>query len=389
MESLCRFYTSSIVSNLLVSKFRQHSPGRVLDMGVGGGSLLKAAYERWRNADFYAIDLDGNRILENSSSFSFAKFRHIDGLSPSLADKMNIKIGSIDVAVCNPPYYRIERTDDMKCVFEESGLSDSKYLKRITSDVVFLAQNLQMLKDGGELGIILPDGIFTGREFEPTRKDLLENHTILGVIQLPDNIFLKTEARTHILLLEKGVQRNADIPLYRSNTYGDLEEVIYITPEEALQRMDYSFYKWKTGQYRQGAFTSLEEIGAEIKRGRNTRKDLESLGINYFHTTALPDSVKKIHVKNSDYGKDIKTKPGDILLARVGKRCIGRAVMVKSGSIVVTDCIYRIRVSEEFNERVWKSFVSKEGQDWLKAHAHGVCSRCISKKDLLSFPVPV
>ena len=46
MEPLGRFYTSTFVSNLLVSRFRQTSPGTVLELGVGSGSLLQAAYEQ-------------------------------------------------------------------------------------------------------------------------------------------------------------------------------------------------------------------------------------------------------------------------------------------------------------------------------------------------------
>jgi type I restriction enzyme M protein len=390
IEPLGRYYTSSIVSDLLVSRFRQTSPGTVLDLGVGCGSLLTAAYKRWKNAEYYAFDIDKRNITASMSAFSFATFRHIDGLSPLLTQQISLKVGSIDVAVCNPPYLRIEKTMHIEHVLVDGGLPGSAKLKRITSDVVFLARNLQMLKYGGELGIILPDGIFTSREFFDLRKDLLENHTVLGIIQLPDSIFKNTEARTHILLLEKGGQSLLEVPLYCSDKFGNLDTPILISYDEALHRMDYSYYKWKCSHNQGKNSISLLDTGAQIMRGRNTRKYLEDLGIKYFHTTSFPDEPWVIDLEKSlfhFYEPGINAKIGDILLARVGKRCIGKVALVRSGSGVVTDCIYRIRLPEAYREATWESFISEDGQDWLNAHAHGVCSRCLSKEDLLSFPI--
>lgn len=59
------------------------------------------------------------------------------------------------------------------------------------------------LRDGRELGIILPDSVMTNHYYNDLRKDLLFNHNIKCIIQLPDNIFNKTEARTHILIIQK------------------------------------------------------------------------------------------------------------------------------------------------------------------------------------------
>lgn len=389
MEPLGRFYTEPLVSHLMVSNFRQPSPKRILDLGVGSGSLLHAAYLRWENAFFFAADIDRDRMLHTSSHLSFATFQHIDGLSATLPEKLNLKVGSIDVAVCNPPYIRLERSPDTMKLLQEGGLEGCSGLKRVTSDVVFLAQNLQMLRNGGELGIILPDGIFTGIEFREFREELIRYHTILGVIQLPDNIFKRTEARTHILLLEKGTGTFGDIPLFGSYPSGHLTPAIYIKPDEASKRMDYEFYKWKEKYHLNLSQLTLKQTGAEIKRGRNTRKFLHDSGLEYFHTTCFPESSGKILLDDQPYKKGNNAQAGDILVARVGKRCIGKTAIVASGNLPITDCVYRIRVSKPFRKAVWDSFNSNYGREWMKAHAHGVCSRCISKQDLLEFPITV
>lgn len=390
MEPLGRYYTIQVVSNLLVSKFQQKAPQNVLDLGVGEGSLLSAAFARWRHAQFYAIDVDPNSISRVTPKLSFAKILHIDGLSPNLPQKMNLKVGSLDVAVCNPPYLRLDNGDRIKSFLKDAALERSMRLSRMTSDLMFLAQNLRMLRTGGELGIILPDSMFTGHEFAGLREDLVNNHRIIGIIQLPDKIFANTEARTHILLLDKGGLSASKIPLYKSNTYGELGEAIFISKKESIYRMDYSYYVWKRHRRYKNTSATLKDLNVEIKRGSQSKKELEHLGIQCFHTSSFPDSLHStVKLNNAVIPNTIIAEPGDILIARVGKRCMGRVTMVDAGCQVISDCVYRLRASNQYSKKIRDALISREGQQWLQAHAHGVCAQVISKKDLLSFEVEV
>ena len=388
MDVLARYYTEQSVSKLLVSGFQQNHPGKILDLGAGDGSLLHAAYRRWKNAKFYGADIDHESISRASNRLPFVKLVHIDGLSPGLPQQMKLKVGSIDVAICNPPYLPVARCPSIVSLFKDVGLPGSTKLEKVTSDIVFLAQNLQMLRDGGELGIILLDSIFTGHLFAYLREDILSNHSILAIIQLPDNVFVKTEARTHILLIKKGSTSDSFVPLYRSDKFGDLETKLSVPRDELVYRMDHSYHMWKKNQKSSNGLVSLEELGVEIRRGRQTRRCLQDLGINYFHTSSFPGTLNpKVRLTNDSIQSGINAEPGDILIARVGKRIIGRVTMVESGSQVITDCVYRLRCPRKYREVIWKSFISKEGQNWFKAHAHGVCSQVISKKDLLSYSI--
>jgi type I restriction enzyme M protein len=274
-------------------------------------------------------------------------------------------------------------------LLRETGFVNSLRLKRLTSDIVFLAQNLLLLKAGGELGIILPDSNFSGHEFVCLREDLVTYNKINGVIQLPDKIFYKTEARTHILLLEKGGKTNPVIPIYKSNDRGELEAPLYISKGEALQRMDYSYYRWKSHQRCPGPCSFLRDMGVEIKRGRSSKKVLQSAGIKFFHTSSFSFSNPIVKLENSYVPGELIAEPGDILISRVGKRCIGRVALVESGTQVISDCIYRLRTPAKYREIIWNALVSQEGKKWMGAHAHVVCSRCLSKKDLLAFPIPL
>ena len=87
--------------------------------------------------------------------------------------------------------------------------------------------------------------------------------------------------------------------------------------------------------------------------------------------------------------KYLSTQSNDILLARVGRGCIGKVSLVNSGSQLVSDCVYRVRVPKEYYKIVWASLCSADGQLWLKSRSKGVCARTLSKEDLLCFPVTI
>jgi len=386
MDNLGRYYTNENISRLLISKFKQNSPNQVLELGVGEGSLLKHAITRWKRAKYYATDIDRKSISYIIKKHPLVNSFKANGLNLNLASKINIQIGSIDIAICNPPYKRLKNNSKIQKLLKKAQLIESSNLKYVTSDIIFLAQNLLLLKNNGELGIILPDSIVTGYEFIPLRKDLLKAHKINHIIQLPDKIFNKTEARTHILIIEKNKKQSNEILLTSSDQIGRLTKPLKISIEECYHRMDYKFYEWKQNVIDKIYQYSLKAVKADIKRGSYSEKELKALDVRYFHTSSF--SNQKLcgnFPKKSSLINGLIAKKGDILIARVGKRCIGKILKVNSGEIILTDCIYRIRVSKKYISKLWNTFKSKSGQEWLKAYAHGVCAQVISKKDLLNF----
>lgn len=118
--------------------------------------------------------------------------------------------GSIDLAVCNPPYIKPDWRDEFQQVSEQIGICKYSSITKIcSSEVLFLAQMIRMLKSGGEAGVILPDGIFTADKFSSFREFLLKEHCVKKIIQLPRNIFKRTEAQTHILIFNKVLVKEA------------------------------------------------------------------------------------------------------------------------------------------------------------------------------------
>lgn len=387
MDSLGRYYTADLFSKLLINKLSTDNPTSILELGVGGGSLIKAALTRWENASYYAADVDQKSITKIKKELPFVNTFHIDTLSENVSEKLNIQHDSIDIAICNPPYLKLKNEICYNQLFEEANLSDCQQLKLLTTDIIFLAKNLQLVKKTGELGIILPDSLITGKEFERLRTAILKAHTLKGIIQLPESIFPKTEALTHILIIEKGTSSQKKTPLLLANSYGEIVDQIEVDNSNLINRMDFKFHSWNnTNGKRKESFT-LGSINASIERGSLPHSELKGLKDEYLHTTNIIHKKSNLSPLSSKRrSKKYRfTQKGDILLTRVGS--IGKLSMIAKGHTLFSDCLYRIRVSQEWRQKVWESLCSEKGQSWLKANSHGVCAKVISKRDLSKFPI--
>lgn len=379
-----QYYTTDVFSTLLVSGLQQEAPASILEIGAGHGALLAAAASRWEKAAVYAAELDHRNVLSAMLRLPSVQIRHLDGLNPRLPELLELQSGTVDVAVCNPPYCRQHQGLAVSELLVEAGLQDSVAPHQVTLEVLFLAQNLRMLRGGGELGIILPDGIVAAEGYTALRESLLCNHALRGVIQLPDSAFKNTEARTHILLVEKGGVTPRVVPVCKANSQGEVESTILVPRSRVGLRMDFSYHLWKDSAESTPLSPSLLDIGVEVKRGRRSTAELRRLGVSFFHTSDFPRSfTSEVDLPSSVSVDDTYACAGDILVARVGKRCVGKVALVRTGNIPVSDCVYRLRVPERYHNAVRETLASQKWRQWVAANTRGVCARFINKKDLL------
>nr|WP_315167760.1 N-6 DNA methylase [uncultured Flavobacterium sp.] len=387
MDILGRFYTSNIISNLLVDNFESKSPKKILDLGLGDASLSIAAYSKWDTAKYFGTEIEKHKVEILNKNLSFIKVFNYDTLNPNTSKRLQIKFGQIDVAICNPPYIKVENKSQYRELFQEIGCDNFNKLKRITSEIVFFAHNVKLLKRKGELGIIVSDSLITGKDFKIFRETIFENFNVKRIIQLPDNVFNKTEARTHIIFISKTKSKSRNCKLLISSAEGILSDEIIIENKKLSQRMDYHFHK--TIISIPTKLKTLSNIGAKIRRGKYSYKELRLSNTKYFHSTDFKHHNDQLSFKISknDDLIDLMAIKGDILMCRVGKRIVGRFAVIKSGAIVHSDCIYKITVPLEYLDSVIDSLNSIEGKTWISAYVHGVCSQVLSKSDLENFPL--
>ncbi|MBA0172638.1 N-6 DNA methylase [Pectobacterium versatile] len=375
-DKLGRYYTECNISDFLVSQMSTKNAINIIDLAAGAGSLTIAASSRWKNAEIFSLDIEERMYGKITSNQT-----HIiaDGLTHSFPDNLSKYEGNFDVAVCNPPFIRPEWRDDFKKIILEIGAE--KYFsitQKPTSELIFLSQIIRMLKDGGEAGVILPDGIFTSKKYSGVRSFLLNEHSVRKVIELPRKVFKRTEAKTHILIFNKksSSNNNEEIELSSIDVEGKTSLSIFIKKEEAISRMDYSFYE-KTNKEKK----YLDELpNLYIKRGRFSSKELSH---EVIHTTQIKEFQENI-VLSCDSTLLLKNKkstlaqPGDILMARVGRNFHKKIVYVNKGYAHISDCLFIIRLPEPENHKLFQFLRSSAGQEELKRTSCGVAAKHIT-----------
>lgn len=385
---LGQYYTSNNISELLLSNISIPFPRKVVELGVGDGSLVRAALGKWEESELIGCDIDPDNISSLKSEFPSIDLYLLNGLSSNLDKDMKIGLNSIDVAICNPPYLPLKKCEESLAIIRKANLQIDKKIGRITSDLVFLCQNLLFLKEGGELGIILPEGFICSHRFSEVRSSLLGNYHVRAIIELPEKVFKKTEAKTFIAVIKKRKKVNYKVNLFLANKEGDLVGKNRVWKRDVMQRMDFSFHTFDSCSEERDCVKTLNDIGAEIFRGAKSKKELELSKSEFLHTWSLNKelSYKSFNDCSTHAKSAIK---GDIVISRVGKRCLGRVLVVESGSVPISDCLYVIRVQEKYRVDVVNSFVSENGQQWVVRYSHGVCARVISKCDLVNFPLSI
>lgn len=379
--NLNQYYTKSEFSDLLVSNLSLEAPYRAVDLGFGAGDLLYAAKRRWNTIDLIGIDIDPQNVQEANLKKSIYAIHH-DGFCPHLPDLIIEKYGAIDLLISNPPYYSKELDVDIMKILRSVSFDDliSNNVKKIPAELVFLAQNIRLLNKNSELAIILPAGLISGERWSPLRKHLFENYHLKRIIQLPSGSFKRTEAQAFILILKmKSTDENNILEL--SHVYSN--QSIFISKEEAIQRSDYDYYSSR-------ALTPLNKKIKNIKysifRGKASYAELKKTKYNYIHTTGLTNTPSEISFDNHTYESQVVTQPGDILIARVGRRCLGRVARVTSGQAIVSDCIIVIRPENEESAReIWFKLTMPDTTALLYSRSLGVGAKYLTQKIIKEF----
>jgi type I restriction enzyme M protein len=385
-----RFYTSIPVVEALIQSMKSQ-PDRIVDLGSGSGFLAFAALRRWRAKELVTVDIDRiSRPIFKSENRLRPSYRHThvmaDVLDVDLPARLPIGRRKFDAAVCNPPYVTPPWRPGFERILEEAGLASVlKQQQMIGADVLFIAQNLRLIEDGGEIGLIVPDGIITGRTSASLRLALINGHCIDRVVQLPRGCFRRTEAQAFILVFRKSRRQSEKIRLASLGLDGELSSPLFIDAHLAEERCDFVHYA--NPPIRRKASFTLRDAGAHIVRGSLHSGEAKHSGYAYFHTTHFPGTGSKIlnfraRVPSRGGRKLAIAEAGDILIARVDRRLHTKVGFVASGRAVFTDCIFRIRVPPAWRKRVFRALNSRRGAQALEAAARGVGARMLTKDDL-------
>ena len=141
--------------------------------------------------------------------------------SPKTQQK--IDMGKFDVVLTNPPFgSKIPVTGEDKLKQYElahkwknkKGTNDWEKMKLAEKEapqILFIERCFQLLKNGGRMAIVLPDGVFGNNKLGYIRRFIMQRFRLVAVIDVPLETFMpNTGTKTSILIVQK--MKKEDIP---------------------------------------------------------------------------------------------------------------------------------------------------------------------------------
>ncbi len=109
-----------------------------------------------------------------------------------------------DILMANPPFAGDIKESRILAKYELGKKENGKYQTKVGRDILFIERNLDFLKPGGRMAIVLPQGRFNNSSDKQIREFIAERCRILGVVGLHGNVFKPhTGTKTSVLLVQK------------------------------------------------------------------------------------------------------------------------------------------------------------------------------------------
>lgn len=234
-----QFFTPKNVVRLMINAVDPQLNDVIIDPSCGsGGFLIESLKYLWHKVDLQAKELEweDSAIIEEKKEIGIKNIRGIekdafltkvaksymailgDGkggifCEDSLEDPKNwkdktkqlIKLDSMDVCLANPPFGKdIKVTGKEKLSqYELAKNKNGKFVSEGNPSTLFFERDLQLLKDGGYLGIILPETYFHAPSKKSFR-DFFKKHNVKWIIDLPHNTFRPhNNAKCIVIILQK------------------------------------------------------------------------------------------------------------------------------------------------------------------------------------------
>jgi len=207
------FYTPRAVTQFIVDMVNPSLGEKIADPACGTGGFLVCAIEHMKNQ---VKNLDDLKSLQNTITGTELKplpymlavinliTHDIEVPQIENGDSLGREYTSIkqrdrvDIIVANPPFGGVVG-DGMETNFPLN------FRTKESADL-FLILFIQLLKDGGRAGIVLPDGSLTGDGVKQrVRQKLLEDCNVHTIVRLPQSVFAPyATVNTNLIFFEKG-----------------------------------------------------------------------------------------------------------------------------------------------------------------------------------------
>ena len=174
---------------------------------------------------------------------------------------------NFDIVMANPPFAG-DIKDGRLISNYEVAFKNNKKVSKISRDILFIERNLDFLKPGGRMAIVLPQGRFNNTSDKRIRDFIMEKARLLAVVGLDGNTFKPhTGTKTSVLFIqkwddkinpkfddypvfmavsEKSGKDNSGQEIYKINVNGDrlLDHHNHLVQDHDLDEIAFAFEKW-------------------------------------------------------------------------------------------------------------------------------------------------
>ena len=266
----------------------------------------------WAEEYVYGVEFD-YRLAKTSKLACFlngdgeAKIIHASGIEPFDSEVYEGRLSScgangpqFDMLVANPPY----SVDGFKATVNDGASSFSLFDrlgdKSDKIEVLFVERMTQLVKPGGVVGIILDLSLVTGggQVYEATRRTLLENFEVRGIVRLGSGAFMATGIKTVVLFLRK---RPEQVNLESEDDYRSIcnkQSVVVVTSGERDAEKKFLGYEFSRRRGSEGIKIRRESLLLD-KENPSSQKHVAGYILANMRNNQLPDIDPRLseHVK--------------------------------------------------------------------------------------------
>jgi len=231
-----QFFTPRNVVQMMIDVLSPQKGEKVIDPACGSGGFLAYTLRHFlsnKHNSFYIAGIDKDAFLAKIAKIYLSligddEFHIHCENSLEVPNKWsknaqkNIQLGNFDVVLTNPPFgakipvigQKLLGQYQLGHVWEngDKWIRTNKLLDKQPPQVLFIERCLHLLRDGGRMGIVLPEGIFGNPSDRYIWEYISGIASVIGVVSLPQETFQpSTHTKTSVLFLKKTQKRPRSI----------------------------------------------------------------------------------------------------------------------------------------------------------------------------------
>ncbi len=147
-----------------------------------------------------------NMILHDDGHTNVISHDGLDDIEKMRQINREFKVENFDFIFTNPPFGAVVKATESDYLDSyELGMNGKKMRTTQKTEILFLERAWQFLKPGGQMAVVLPDGILTNSSLQYVRDYLLDHYELRAVVSLPQDAFRYYGAgvKSSILFLRK------------------------------------------------------------------------------------------------------------------------------------------------------------------------------------------